>query len=172
MAAGRSRRRKAGPAAIAKQVLAIAKDKRITLVAAESCTAGLLGQLLSDAPGAATQFHGGFVTYTKAQKTAALGVRPRLLREKTAVCREVARAMAQGAVHRSPADLGVAITGVAGPKPDEDGNPVGFVCIAVSRRGGPTHDFERRYRETGRRAIRRRAVIDALAALAAAVRQA
>jgi len=150
---------------MAEQVLALAKRHDLTVVAAESCTAGLLCQVLSNAPGAAEHFHGGFVTYTKEHKTHALGVSPSLLREKGAVCREAAGAMAEGALLHSTADLAVAITGVAGPEPDEDGNPVGLVCLAVARRGSGTRDLERRYGDIGRDAVRRRAVADALAAL-------
>ena len=100
-------------AASAAELLRLLGDKRLTLVVAESCTAGLMGQVLSDAPGAAERFHGGFVTYTKAHKTSALGVPADLLRHKGAVCLEVARAMAQGALAHSPAQLSAAITGVA-----------------------------------------------------------
>jgi nicotinamide-nucleotide amidase len=105
------------------------------------------------------------VTYTKAQKTRALGVSETVLREQGAVCGEVARAMAEGALERSPGEISAAITGVAGPEPDDDGNPVGRVCVAVARRGLPTCDFERHYGEIGRDAIRKLAVADALQAM-------
>jgi hypothetical protein len=86
-------------------------------------------------PGAAERRHGSFVTYTKANKIRALGVPKSLLAEQGAVCRDVAAAMATGALTHSPADVAVSI-GVAGPDPDEDGNPVGRVCIGVA---GPAH---------------------------------
>ena len=89
----------------------------------------------------------------------------RSLAAKGAVCREVALAMADGALARSPADIAVAITGVAGPSPDEDGNPVGRVCIAVARRGLPGGHLERDYGDIGREAVRERAMADALALL-------
>ena len=93
-----------------------------------------------------------------------------LLRRKGAVCAEVARAMAEGALAHSDAVIAAAITGVAGPEPDEDGNPVGRVCIAVSRRGFPARDFERHYDPgIGRDAIRQRAVADALRAMTEAL---
>jgi nicotinamide-nucleotide amidase len=159
---------------LAQRLLALAERNGLTIVTAESCTAGMLCQVLSDAPGAAERFHGGFVTYTKAHKTNALGVSPQVLHHKGAVCAEVARAMAEGALLHSSAGLGAAITGVAGPEPDADGNPVGRICIAVARRGSATQDFERNYGALGRDAIRRRAVADALNALidAAAARPA
>jgi nicotinamide-nucleotide amidase len=149
----------------AEAVLAVAKQKKLTMVTAESCTSGLLACVLSEAPGAAEFLHGGFVTYTKENKTAALGVPGKLLEDKGAVCIEVASAMAEGALARSPADLAVAITGVAGPAPDEDGNPVGRVCIAVARRGFPTQQIEKQFGAIGRDAVRARAMEDALAAL-------
>ncbi len=137
----------------AERVMALAKEKRLTLVTAESCTSGLLAAVLSEAPGAAELLHGGFVTYTKCHKTIALGVPEALLTRKGAVCPEVAAAMAQGALARSAADLATAITGVAGPSPDEDGNPVGLVCLAVARRGFPTVHICKEYGDIGRDAM-------------------
>jgi nicotinamide-nucleotide amidase len=150
---------------LAAALLEKARQAGLTVVTAESCTAGLMCQVLSDAEGAAENFHGGFVTYTKAQKTRALDVPADILREQGAVCGPVARAMVEGALLHSNADIGAAITGVAGPAPDEDGNPVGFVCIAVARRGFPARDIERHYGDIGRDAIRERAVADALMAM-------
>jgi nicotinamide-nucleotide amidase len=109
-----------------------------SVVTAESCTAGELAHHLSNGDGASKHFHGGIVAYTKDMKIAALGVPAALLKEKTAVCAEVAAAMAEGALAHSPADLAVSVTGVAGPDPDEDGNPVGLIYCATSRRGGST----------------------------------
>jgi nicotinamide-nucleotide amidase len=149
----------------AEDVLALAKARKLTVVTAESCTSGLLASLLSEAPGASELLHGGFVTYTKANKTAALGVPEEVLKAKTAVCEEVARAMAQGALQRSPADVAAAITGVAGPEPDEDGNPVGLVFIAVARRGFDTRVIRKTYRDAGRDEVRECAMRDALSAL-------
>ena len=79
-----------------------------------------------------------------------------LLREKGAVCCDVAVAMVQGALARSPADLAVSITGVAGPDPDEDGNPVGLVCIAVARKDGKPRHVEMRYGSIGRETVQAR----------------
>jgi nicotinamide-nucleotide amidase len=150
---------------LARQLLEAAEAADVSIIVAESCTAGLLSQVLSDAPGSAERFHGAFITYTKQQKTEALGVSPWLLASEGAVNCEVARAMAEGALDHSPAQLAVAITGVAGPDPDEDGNPVGKVCIATARRGDASIAVERRYSTSGREEIRQRAAIDALTAL-------
>jgi len=120
---------------LAEEVVNEAKACGLTLATAESCTGGRLAKALSDAPGAAQYFHGSFVTYTKAMKAAVLDVPIKLLAREGAVNEEVALAMAKGALARAPADLAVAVTGVAGPEPDEDGNPVGLVYCAVMRRG-------------------------------------
>ena len=151
---------------LAEDVLLHARDAGLAIVTAESCTAGLMCQYLADAEGAGTYFYGGFVTYTKVQKSRALAVPSSLLREEGAVCGAVARAMAEGALMHSNADISVAVTGVAGPEPDEDGNPVGRVCIAVARRHTAAVDFERDYGDIGRDEIRERAVADAFRALA------
>lgn len=156
-------------AALANALIKRAKETGVTIVTAESCTAGLMCQVLSDAEGAAAFFHGGFVTYTKEHKTCALGVSASLLRDKGAVCAEVAGAMAEGALRHSEAGISAAITGVAGPEPDDDGNPVGRVCIAVARRGFATRDLERNYPNEGRDAIRNRAAADALRAMTEAL---
>ena len=150
---------------LAERALEGAAQRNGSIVTAESCTAGKLAALLSEAPGAAERLHGSFVAYTKANKTKALGVSADLLRRRGAVCREVAIAMAEGALVRSPANVAVSITGVAGPDPDEDGNPVGLVCIAVARVNGETVHLERRYGDVGRDAVQERAMADALGAL-------
>jgi len=92
------------------------------------------------------------------------------LERNGAVNEEVAVAMAEGALERSPADMSAAITGVAGPSPDEDGNPVGLVWIAIARRGFPTSPFDRNYGDIGRDTVRERAMLDALAALSRAAK--
>jgi nicotinamide-nucleotide amidase len=150
---------------LAERTLEVVAQRNASIVTAESCTAGKLAAVLSGAPGAAERLHGSFVTYTKANKTKSLGVSADLLQHKGAVCREVAVAMAEGALVRSPATLAVSITGVAGPDPDEDGNPVGLVCIAIARIDADTVHLERRYGDLGREAVQERAMADALAAL-------
>jgi nicotinamide-nucleotide amidase len=150
---------------LAAELLRLLEAKRLKLIVAESCTAGLLSLKLADGPGASAHFPGGFVTYTKEQKTSALDVSPTLLREKGAVCGEVACAMAAGALRRSSADVAAAITGVAGPEPDPDGNPVGRICIAVARRGGTTEQLERHYGNRERDEIRACAIAETIQAV-------
>jgi len=157
--------------ALARRALALAGEKNLTVVTAESCTAGKLSALLSEAPGASELLHGGFVTYNKASKTRVLGIPAEMLLKKGAVCREVAAAMARGALIYSPADVAVSITGVAGPDPDEDGNAVGRVCIGIAR-GGAGREQEYNYGKLGREAIQERAMADALDLLLAALQTA
>jgi nicotinamide-nucleotide amidase len=149
-------------AGLAKEALTAARQCKLSIVTAESCTAGKLAALFSEAPGAAEDFHGGFVAYTKDNKAKALGVPMALLKQKGAVCGEVAIAMAQGALARSVATLAVAITGVAGPESDEDGNPVGLVCIAVTGRDCQPSCAEQRYGDIGRDNVQYHAMADAL----------
>jgi nicotinamide-nucleotide amidase len=152
---------------LAEETLEIVRRKGLSLATAESCTAGKLALLLSEIPGAGKHVHGGFVTYTKANKTASLGVPARLLHHRGAVCCEVAVAMAKGALARTPADLAVAITGVAGPEPDEDGNPVGLVCIAVAAKGQKAISIEKQYGPRSRAEVQNWAMADALTMLMA-----
>jgi nicotinamide-nucleotide amidase len=122
----------------AEKLVAAAKDNGLMLGTAESCTAGALVHTLTDAPDASQAVGVGFVVYAKQSKSHILGVPEEVIAQHTAVSAEVATAMAEGAVNKSPADLVMAVTGVAGPEPDEDGNPVGLVYVAVSRRGHKT----------------------------------
>ena len=152
-------------ATLAKHALDAGQQRKLSIITAESCTGGKLAVLLSEAPGAAEHFHGGFIAYTKATKTKILGVPAALLQQKGAVCDEVALAMAQGALTRSPAQLAVAITGVAGPEPDEDGNPVGLVCIATAGQDRKSTCSEKRYGAIGREVVQQYAIADALTEL-------
>ena len=120
----------------ANEILQRAKAYGLALATAESCSAGRLAVAFSKAEGASQHFMGGFVTYTKDAKALMLGVPRDMLSKETAVSANVATAMAQGAVAQAKASLAVAITGVTGPDPDEDGNPVGLVYCAAARSDG------------------------------------
>jgi nicotinamide-nucleotide amidase len=146
----------------AMDTIEAAKNCNCTIVTAESCTGGLLAAVLSEAPGASKQLQGGFVVYTKDQKAIALDFPDALLDQESAVSEAVARAMAEGALARSIADLSVSITGVAGSAPDEDGNPVGLVHIATARRGGATLHQEHHFGDIGRGEVLYRTVMAAL----------
>src|SRR5689334_3950174 len=119
----------------AQRVINALKDAKLTIVTAESCTAGAIASMLSQAEGAGDILHGGFITYTKAHKCQVLGVSGKLLKEKGAVNEEVVTQLAEGALERSPASLAIAVSGVLGPKPDEDGNPVGLVYFCALLKG-------------------------------------
>jgi nicotinamide-nucleotide amidase len=136
--------------------------RRVSVVTAESCTAGSIAAVLSEAEGASTCLHGGFVTYTKAQKSAALGLPAELLASRGSVNEEVVCRMVQGALARSPAAIGLAVTGVLGPDDDEDGNPVGLVFFACCRRGQSPKVVEKRFPPAGADRLRETAVIVAL----------
>lgn len=129
----------------AQRVIDILAKRNVSIVTAESCTAGLIAAVLSQAEGASTCLHGGFVTYTKDQKTAALGVPVKLLSVRGSVNGEVAQAMAEGALERSPATMSLAVTGVLGPERDEDGTPVGLVFFGCCKRGGAVRVVERQF---------------------------
>jgi nicotinamide-nucleotide amidase len=146
----------------AADVMALAKDKKLSIVTAESCTGGLIAAVLSEAPGAGDWLHGGFVTYTKENKQAALGVTLDLIEREGVVSEAVARAMAEGALARSPADVSVAVTGVAGPATDDEGNPVGTAHLAAARRGGELLHVRRDFGDIGRGPCRYSAVKEAL----------
>jgi NAD+ synthetase len=124
-----------GEIAIKGQRLAQAlADRNMRLVTAESCTAGLLAACVAAAPGSSSILEGSVVAYHPSMKTDALGVRETLIRQRTVYDPDVAREMAKGALDRAKgADLAIAITGVAGPEPDQ-GKPVGLVYIATLRR--------------------------------------
>jgi nicotinamide-nucleotide amidase len=156
----------------AAELFALLRAKRMSIATAESCTAGLVAMILSDAPGSAELLHGGFVTYTVANKICALGVPAHLIERYGAVSREVAMALASGALAHCPADLAIAITGVAGPEPDDRGNPVGLVYFAALHRNHTPLARERQFPNLGRSAIRLAAAREAIAFLTEVAAQA
>jgi nicotinamide-nucleotide amidase len=133
-----------------------------TIAVAESLTGGLLCAALTAVPGASTVVRGGLVVYATDLKTALAGVPRALLTERGAVDPDVARELARGARARLRATVGIGVTGVAGPDP-QDGQPVGTVFLAIDGPGGHTV-AERRFRGE-RAAIRAQSVSVALALL-------
>ena len=123
-------------ASMEEVVLGLLKEKGLTLGAAESCTGGLVAKRITDLPGASAVFKGGVVSYTNEVKAGVLGVPQEMLDEFGAVSAQVARAMAQGARKVLGCDLAVSLTGVAGPDPDDRGNPVGLVYAALDTPDG------------------------------------
>ena len=107
------------------------RARGLTIAVAESCTGGLLMSRLTDVPGSSDYLDRGVVCYSDASKTELLGVPPELIREHGAVSEPVARAMADGVRERSRVNVGVGITGIAGPAGGSEQKPVGTVSIAV-----------------------------------------
>jgi nicotinamide-nucleotide amidase len=108
----------------------LARARGVALVTAESCTGGMIAQLLTERGGSSAWFERGFVTYSNAAKAQSLGVSVDVLREFGAVSEPVARAMAQGALRNSMGQLAIAVTGIAGPAGGTEDKPVGTVCFA------------------------------------------
>jgi nicotinamide-nucleotide amidase len=157
-------------AARAGAVLDSCRARGLRIAAAESCTGGLITALLTEIPGSSDVVERGFVTYSNEAKIEMLGVPETLIAEHGAVSAEVARAMAEGALAHSRADLAVSVTGIAGPGGATVTKPVGLVHLALARRGGATLALERRYGERDRAAIRAEAAADALHLLEAEAR--
>jgi nicotinamide-nucleotide amidase len=119
----------------ADEVVAGLLDGR-TIAVGESCTAGLLAARLTERPGSSAYFKGGVVAYSNGAKTELLDVPAELIESHGAVSPEVAEAMAAGAISRFGAEVGVGITGIAGPDGGTEEKPVGYVCICAALASG------------------------------------
>lgn len=146
-----------------QEVSTLLREKGLTLAAAESCTGGLIAKRITDLSGSSQIFMGGVVSYTNQVKARVLGVPQALLDEYGAVSEPVARAMAEGVRRITGADVGVSVTGVAGPDRDDRGNEVGTVYIALTCADG-THSRLCRFGALSRAEIRTKAA-DAVFAL-------
>jgi nicotinamide-nucleotide amidase len=127
-------------------------DSGLTVATAESCTGGMLAALLTDIEGAGHGFDRGFVTYTEQAKSDLLGIEADVLDHNDAVSEVVARAMAEGALQRSSAEIAIAVTGFAGPAGPQ--REEGLVHFALARRGRPSSHREEHFGPVGRGAIR------------------
>jgi len=134
----------------------------LTIVTAESCTGGLIAASLAAVPGASASLERGYITYSNEAKIEMLGVPADLIASKGAVSKEVALAMIEGALNESPADIAVAVTGIAGPDGGSPEKPVGLVHIAVGRRDGARLHEEKRFGDVGRHEVQLQTVIAAL----------
>jgi nicotinamide-nucleotide amidase len=137
----------------------------LTLATAESCTGGLVAAALTAIPGSSAVVERGFVTYSNRAKTEMLGVPAEVIAAEGAVSEAVARAMAEGALAHSQADIAVAITGIAGPTGATPGKPVGLVHLACARRGATTR-HSREVFAGDRDAVRLQAAMAALGMIA------
>lgn len=145
----------------AQALLADTKSRGLLIATAESCTGGLIAASLAAVPGASASLERGFVTYSNEAKTEMLGVPADLIQRLGAVSRDVAIAMAEGAIAKSRADISVAVTGIAGPDGGTPEKPVGLVHLAAARRNGATIHEEQRFGDLGRHEIQLATVLAA-----------
>ncbi|MBX9745422.1 MAG: CinA family protein [Hyphomonadaceae bacterium] len=145
----------------ARALLDDAKSRGLMIATAESCTGGLIAATLAAVPGASAVLERGFVTYSNEAKVEMLGVSPELIAAHGAVSREVALAMAEGALKHSSADIAVAVTGIAGPDGGSVEKPVGLVHLAAARRGGARLHQAKRFGDIGRNEIQMLTVAEA-----------
>ena len=117
---------------LARDVGRLLRKRGLTMAVAESCTGGRLGDALTNVSGSSEYFVGGVISYSNAAKISLLGVDRKTLEREGAVSDSVARQMAQGVRSRLMSDVGVGITGIAGPTGGTKTKPVGLVYIAVS----------------------------------------
>jgi nicotinamide-nucleotide amidase len=143
------------------QVAALLVEQGLTVAAAESCTGGLVLARLTDRPGASAYVQGGFVVYANDAKVALAGVPAELIERHGAVSAEVAEALADGARTRAGADIGIGVTGIAGPDGGTPDRPVGLVWIALT--AGDGRRIVRRTEQRGTRAdVRERSTTAAM----------
>lgn len=159
-----------GPIAkLAQLVLVDAEAAGLRIATAESCTGGLVGASLTEIAGSSAVVDAGFITYSNEAKRDLLGVPGDMIADFGAVSEPVARAMAEGAINRSRADISVSITGVAGPGGGTPMKPVGLVHFASARRDGRILHDSHRFGDIGRSEVRAKAVEVALTMLLARI---
>jgi len=115
-----------------RRVAELLKEKRLKIATAESCTGGMLGNLLTNIPGSSEYFDRGVISYSNRAKMELLGVSEETLKTYGAVSEQTAREMAEGIRKRSNVDIGISTTGIAGPTGGTREKPVGLVYIGIS----------------------------------------
>jgi nicotinamide-nucleotide amidase len=123
-----------GDARLAARVIDLARDAGTSISSAESCTGGMIAQMITQIPGSSDVFPGGFVTYSNDLKQAVLGVQEATLRDYGAVSEQTVREMVHGALDRANTDLAVAVSGIAGPGGGTPDKPLGTVWLAWGSR--------------------------------------
>jgi nicotinamide-nucleotide amidase len=151
--------------AMAARVLDACRKRGLTVATVESCTGGLVAGALTEIAGSSDVVDRGFVTYSNAAKCSMLGVSAATLDRHGAVSRETASEMAHGVLSHSPADIAVAITGIAGPGGGSAEKPVGLVHLFAAARDGREIHREMRFGEIGRSTVRKLSVVEALGML-------
>jgi nicotinamide-nucleotide amidase len=146
---------------LAEKTGSVLSSHGLMLVTAESCTGGWIAEAITSVPGSSMWFERGFVTYTYISKREMLGVRAETLEEQGAVSEAVVLEMVTGALKASHAQVGVAVSGVAGPSGGTPEKPVGTVCFAWGMNDRAPR-AETRHFPGDREAVRRQSVIRAL----------
>ena len=150
---------------LAESVVTAARDKKIRIVTAESCTGGLIGACLTEIPGASDVFDRGFITYSNNSKVMLLGVSQKTLNNYGAVSAETALEMANGSLRVSNADIAVSVTGIAGPGGGTADKPIGLVYLSLAFRTKDTSYTLQKNFSGNRTEIRLKTVEAALTAL-------
>ena len=143
---------------LAAELVELLKTQGKTATTVESCTGGLIAGAITSISGSSAVFEYGFVTYSNAAKTALVSVPAEHFPEYGAVSEIVARAMADGAISRSGADIALSVTGIAGPTGATPGKPVGMVCFGLAKKGAETLTQTRQFGNPGRDEVRRLSV--------------
>jgi len=141
---------------LAERLMRRVCDRQMTVATAESCTGGMLAALLTDIEGASHGFDRGFVTYSEDAKARLLGISAEVLGKNEAVSEAVARAMAEGALHRSDAHVALGVTGFAGPAGRD--HEEGLVHMALAKRGEATVHRVEHFGAIGRGPVRVRSL--------------
>ena len=136
-------------------------ERCLMLVSAESCTGGWIGQTVTGIAGSSTWYERGFITYSNLSKQEMLGVSKQTLDRYGAVSEQIAKEMAAGAICRSHAQIGMSVTGIAGPDGATEAKPLGMVCFGWAVKDGLACS-EVYYLKGDRESIRRQAVAIAL----------
>jgi len=148
--------------ALALELVELLKVQGKTATTIESCTGGLIAGAITSISGSSAVFEYGFVTYSNHAKTALVGVPEALFAAFGAVSEPVARAMAEGGLDCSDADIALSVTGIAGPTGGTADKPVGMVCFGLAQRGAATQTRTEQFGNPGRDEIRRLSVERAL----------
>ncbi|MBO5370537.1 MAG: nicotinamide-nucleotide amidohydrolase family protein [Clostridia bacterium] len=126
----------------AKIVYECLKTKNKILATAESCTGGMIGEMITSVPGSSEVYEYGFITYSNTAKQKLLGVSAETLSIFGAVSAETVCEMADGALKASDADIAVSVSGIAGPGGGSEQKPVGLVYVGIAQKGEKTEFFK------------------------------
>ncbi len=139
---------------LAEVVIADARQAKLRIATAESCTGGMIGALLTEIPGSSSVFDRGYIVYTNRAKQDLLNVPGDLIADMGEVSEAVARMMAEGAIENSNAQLAVSVTGIAGPGGGSAMKPIGLVHIAAARENRSILHEAHRFGDIGRTEVR------------------